>query len=111
MAKEVIPPTPIPVGDDNLRIEDDQYCLSHMKNSDKSLSETSTTLLNHLASRYINPLNSPNVSAFIAEQTSIDEVTSSVLDEHIPGITKNTLSQHLLFTEYDTDVLIFAILY
>lgn len=110
MAKEIIPPNPIPIGED-IVIDEDLYCASFMNYSDKSYSDTSKELIEYLESEYENSDLGGSTRSFIAYDTSVDIVSNSILNENIKGITKNTINKYIILSQSDNDVMIFAILY
>lgn len=110
MPKEIIPPDPIPVGEETV-IDEDLYCASFMSYADNSYSDTSKELLIYLESSYDNSDLGGSTRSFIAHNSNIVEVTDSILNENIRGITKHTLDKYVMMTQSDNDVIIFAILY
>ena len=110
MPKEIIPPDPIPVGEETV-IDEDLYCASFMSYADKSYSDTSKELLEYLESSYDNSDLGGSTRSFIAHDTDIAEVMNLILNENIKGIAKHTIDKYVMMTQSDNDVIIFAILY
>ena len=110
MAKDTIPATPIPVGDD-IVIDEDLYCASFMNYSDESYSDTSKGLLRYLESEYDNTDLGGTTRSFVAHNSTVEYVLESILNEKISGINKNTIDKYLMISQSDNDVIIFAILY
>ena len=52
MAKEILPPDPVPVSSKKESINDNLYCASFLGHSIYSLSNTSKELLDYLESKY-----------------------------------------------------------
>lgn len=110
MAKEIIPPDPIPIGEETI-INDDSYCASFMNYSDKSYSDQSKELLNYLESEYDNSGLGDSTRSFIAHDTTVPDILESILDKNISGIDKFTIDKYVMLSQYDNDVMIFVILY
>jgi hypothetical protein len=112
MAKEIIPPTPVPVKNDNTTIND-LYCASFINYSDESFSDTSKELINYLEGRYSSEHSGlgGTTRTFIAENLTMDEVSNDILSANINGIRKDNFDKHIMMNQNDDDVMIFVMLY
>ena len=110
MAKEILPPDPIPIGEEN-NINEDLYCASFMNYSNKSYSDTCRRLLEYLETEYDNTGLGGTTRSFIAHDTTISNVIDSILHENIDGINKRTIDKYVILSQDDNDVMIFTILY
>ena len=108
MAKEVIPPDPIPVGEnDNFNTEN--YCASFMDYSDESYSDTSKNLLQYLESEYFNSGLGGSTRSFIAYDTTRLDVWNKLSSEFSGTISD--LDKRVFLSESGDDVLITTMLY
>lgn len=110
MAKEILPPDPIPVGEE-LTIDEELYCASFVNYSEKSYTDTCQKLLTYLESEYDNVGFGGTTRSFIAHDSTVLEVQEAILNENINGITKKTIDKYLILSQSDNDVMIFTILY
>lgn len=110
MAKEIIPPDPIPVGEETT-IGDTLYCASFMNYSEKSYSDSCTQLLSYLESEYENTNLGGTTRSFIAHNALVSDVMDAILNQNISGINKSTIDKYVTLSQYDNDVMIFANLY
>ena len=110
MAKEIIPPDPIPVGEETT-ISENLYCASFMDYSKNSYSDSCKHLLNYLEMEYENTNLGGTTRSFNACNTSVSDVMDGILNEDIKGINKNTIDKFVSLSQYDNDVIIFVNLY
>jgi hypothetical protein len=110
MAKEIIPPDPIPVGENDNSIED-LYCASFMNYSEDSYSNTTRELLNYLETQYSSVGLGGSTRSFIVHNSTYENVLRSILSENIQGINKITIDRYAIIMQSGDDVLITAILY
>ena len=108
MAKEIIPPDPIPVGE-NEKCLNENYCATFMDYSDESYSETSKKLLQYLESEYDSDNLGGSTRTFIARNMTKDQVINGLSSEFNNGFMN--IYQHVCLTQNDDDVIIVAILY
>ena len=110
MAKELIPPDPIPVGEATA-INESMYCASFMNYSKTSYSNTSRRLLEYLESEFESSDLGGTTRAFVACYTTVKDVRDNILSEQIVGINDDTIDKYITLSQYDADVIIFANLY
>ena len=111
MAKEVLPPTPVPVIGDCIFNTDELYCASVLNYSDTSFSETSKQLLAYLENEYSGANFRSNTATLIAENSTAEEVANAIVNAGISGITKSNLYKHIGFVQSDSDVVIIVTMY
>ena len=109
MAKEIIPPTPLPVKIEDNKIND-SYCATYVDYSYDSLSDTSKELLSYLAN-YANVYTGGTTGSYIVNDTNIDNVREDILNANISGINQKSFDSHIMLNQYDNDVMIFVTLY
>ena len=111
MAKEIIPPTPVPVKSTDSATIEDLYCASYLNYSEESFSDTSKELIKYLEEEYSNEGLGGTTRSFIAKNASINDIYNSILNANINGIDKSNIDKHVIMNESDNDVIIFAMLY
>ena len=108
MAKEVIPPDPIPIileKDDN----DSNDIPLYNKNTE-GYSDSSRDLLSYLESEYDN-IGTGDTRTFIAHETTKEKVYNEIINKYIKNINKDSFNKHIMLAENGPDVLIFTVLY
>ena len=110
MAKEVIPPNPVPVKVKENNVED-LFCASYLNYSKDSYSETSKELIEYLESKYDGIGFGGTTRTFFAENEKLEDVYNSIIDANISGICKDTFDKHIILKQLDRAVEIFVILY
>ena len=110
MVKEILPPDPIPIGEENI-INEDLYCASFMNYSDKSYADPCKQLLDYLNSEYDNSGLGGTTRSFIAHNSKVTDVIDAIINENINGINRKTIDKYLILSQVDNDVMIFTILY
>lgn len=110
MAKEIIPPDPIPVRE-NPECNDENYCATFMNYADDSYSDISKSLLEYLESEYDSNDLGGSTRSFIARNMTKDSVWERITDEFSDNISALNLAKHLILNESGDDVIIFIMLY
>ena len=110
MAKEILPPDPIPVGEEH-SIDEELYCASFVNYSEKSYTDTCQKLLTYLESEYDNVGFGGTTRSFIARNSTVADVQADILNENINGINNKTVDKYVILSQSDDDVIIFTILY
>ena len=111
MAREIAPPSPVPViGECNFN-KDELYCASVVNYSDDSFSETSRQLLEYLEASYSGANLHSSTATLIAKDTTINEVMQHILSAGIRGITRSSLYKHVGLVQSDSDVVIIVTMY
>lgn len=111
MPKEIAAPSPIPVKTEENCIDDELYCATYMNYSEESFSETSKNLVQYLETEYFNTGLGGSTRNFIAKDANLDDVYFAILNANIEGINERSISDHIMLTQVDTDVMIFVMLY
>ena len=111
MAKEIIPPDPIPIKSNSAQDIEDTYCASFLNYSEEAYSKTSRELIDCLEEKYTSVGFGGTTRSFIAENSKVNDIYEDILNANISGITKNTFDKHVLMNQSGDDVMIFAMLY
>ena len=102
MAKEVILPDRIPVGNEvNCNNE---YCASFVDYSKESHDKTSSELEIHLDKVYGDAESHSTSKIYIAYDTTIEDVKDDILSANIAGLDDDNLSDYILLMDYDSKI-------
>ena len=110
MAKEVIPPSPIPVRDSENTISD-LYCAAYMNYSEDSFCDVSKELVKALKDEYDNIGLGGSTQSFMAYDMIVNQVQDDILGMGIKGINKFTLTNHAILMQTGDNVMISVNLY
>lgn len=102
MAKEIIPPDPIPVGED-INCSND-YCASFMDYSKDAYDNTSSELVAYLDKVYGEAECHSSSKIYIASDTTIEDVKEDILSAGITALNEDNLADYISLWDYDNNL-------
>lgn len=111
MAKEIIPPTPVPVGKEDNLADNSLYCAAFMSYDNDGYSDITKSLVEYLDSVYESDYLGGTTKTYVTYEKSYDDIINDILDQNIPGINKNTIGKYVIVNVTEGEALIFVNLY
>ena len=111
MAKEVVPPDPIPVGFDNINMREDFRCASITDAALGSASDVSKELIDYLEESFTSSSFGGDMRLYRSEDTDKSKVREDIINAGIKGITRHNIDGHIMFISDDDGTILIASVY